>query len=486
MTNDDESGADRREWLASTLERVSWIDIIILLSGALMINQFISALDRGLYGADGYESTVRGWQQGTNAPGVWRDILGFIADNSAVFAPVTAVVVAALGLASLLLVARGIAAFLSGLFLLILWLSTLNISGVWGYEYLFPAGFSLIAGVVTLPQLVSDKSLRDRLLGPAFYGKLTMAWRVVVAVVAAAALGYCVDLTHDGGSAFRTNAVETAIAVGVVLMAMAVLDRARGPSEVAATLEAEQASVGATFGGRRWPTVIAGVPWWDVMLLFIGSMMCIQVMADLATGWYNSAGYSAIVDQYAETSGAASWWKDGLTFVTDHPSLFWPLQAVFEVAIAITLTALVLRAPTVILTCGFFFTLMYSEFDVSSDGSLSASAPRTWIWEMLFLVATCVVIAGAVLPAALRSRSWRAFVFGPRFYPRWPMPKRLGFAVGGALVVLAVGLATKFFHGPWVQTSVRGALFFLGGLVLLAFVERFRTDELPQPSNGML
>ena len=85
-----------------------------LMLGALFISVFFENLHKKLYGPAGYEGLIQGYKAQGNAPGVWKDLMGFIADHAAFFGPVQALFELSLGLVLVLGVGTGVFSLDSG------------------------------------------------------------------------------------------------------------------------------------------------------------------------------------------------------------------------------------------------------------------------------------------------------------------------------------------------------------------------------------
>jgi uncharacterized membrane protein YphA (DoxX/SURF4 family) len=107
--------------------------------GMLFLTVWGSNLDKGLYGADQYATLIRSYVDEGDAPGVWKDLMGAIADGAAVFSKLQLVTELALGVLLTLGLFTRIAAVVAWAFLTSLWISELGVPNEWTWSLVFPA-----------------------------------------------------------------------------------------------------------------------------------------------------------------------------------------------------------------------------------------------------------------------------------------------------------------------------------------------------------
>lgn len=132
-----------------------------ILLGVLFLSVWGSNLHKGLYDPDAYAGLIRGYVANGNAPGVWKDVMRFVADHASVFARLQ--FVSELTLGSLLLVGlwlRFVGVGASGM-LFGLWLSELGVPGEWAWSLVFPAVVALAVAVVPEARLWSVDARRS-------------------------------------------------------------------------------------------------------------------------------------------------------------------------------------------------------------------------------------------------------------------------------------------------------------------------------------
>lgn len=443
---------------SETVLSMRWLSLVVVYIGMLMVNQFFAQLSLGRFSQDGFSDYVSNLEANANVDRFSRSIMSFLADNAALFAPLLAVFVAVAGLMCMLLLARSAVVLVVSAFFWMLWYASSATSGIWTFEYLFPAAFALITGLATLPHFVGADG-RDRWLGARLLGSLPMRIWVLVTIVIAVLLGWFFSMAESGGADnYVIVSVVSAVAFIVLLGATGILDRWRTIS---------------TPVSAGWAKRLTKVPWEALMIVCIGAMMTIQVFADVQVGWFDASGYEALVSSYATNTGAPGWWSSFLNFVADNAEIFMPLQAIAEFACGFFLVTLIVRSLALFATFGFFFSLMFSEFGVSA--TIKAGSENTWEWEMLFVTGVLLMLAVAHLARALQQTTRKDMALGDRFFIETGLTGQFAFVVASSAALWAIGTQTRMFGSGYATISFRGGLYFLGCLLVMLFVDRQRT-----------
>lgn len=441
--------------LSQTVLSMRWMSLLQVFLGCLMVNQFFSQAGLGHFGAEGFATYARLLADTGNISGFARSALNAMADNAAFFGLASAVFVAVTGVALMLLVVRSIAAIFVSLFFFAIWYVTSNTSGIWTFEYLFPALFALIVGLATLPQFVGSSG-RDKWLGARVRGNVPMAAWTVLSIVMSAVLTWFFVMARGGGQTdYLPVALASGAAILVLLIATGLIDRHR--QEQPPKPEGRMLHL-ATF------------PWVDLIIIIVGAMVCIQVFADIQVNWFTIEGYQGLIRGYAGTTGAPAWWAAFLYFAADNAAIIMPLQMLLEFSCAFFLVTLLLRPLTLLATTVFFGTLMMSEFG-TPVGHIANQ--RDWEWELLFVTGTIFALGIMTLAEAISRAGWRARLLGDRFYAIG-MPWRIVWAAIGAGVLGIVGLQTKMFGPGYEIISLRGSLFFFAAMVVMAIIDQWR------------
>ena len=119
-----------------------------ILLGALFLTVWGSNLHKGLYGPDSYANLIRGYADSGKAPGLWKEMMGFIADHASVFAPLQLVGELALGVLLVVGLWLRVVGVLAWAFLLGLWISEIGAPGEWAWSLVFPAVVALAVAFV--------------------------------------------------------------------------------------------------------------------------------------------------------------------------------------------------------------------------------------------------------------------------------------------------------------------------------------------------
>ena len=107
--------------------------------GLLFLSVWGSNLNKGLYDPGPYAALIDRYADTGDAPGLWKDVMRFVADNAAVASKLQLVTELAFGVLLVLGLATRIVAFSAGIFLSTLWLSEINVPNEWIWSLVFPA-----------------------------------------------------------------------------------------------------------------------------------------------------------------------------------------------------------------------------------------------------------------------------------------------------------------------------------------------------------
>ena len=213
---------------AAAVESIPWLAVMRIAMGALFISVFFDNLNKDLYAQPGYGDLINGYSADTAAPAFWSDgVMGFVADNGSFFAPAQAIFELGLAVALILGIATGAVALITAGHLLALWVSQLGIFWVWEIGLLIIV--AVVVGLAALPRLL-DRGLpfSQRILGPPAFTTASMATRLAVAVAAGATVGLASLVSNTGGEAHDgTTALETGVALALLIAALGWLDRRR-------------------------------------------------------------------------------------------------------------------------------------------------------------------------------------------------------------------------------------------------------------------
>ena len=133
-----------------------------ILLGVLFLTVWGSNLHKGLYGPDSYAGVIRGYADGGEAPGPWKEMMSFIADHASVFARLQFVGELALGVLLVIGLWLRVVGVLAWAFLLGLWISEIGAPGEWAWSLVLPAVVALAVAFVPDAQRGSLDARRHR------------------------------------------------------------------------------------------------------------------------------------------------------------------------------------------------------------------------------------------------------------------------------------------------------------------------------------
>jgi uncharacterized membrane protein YphA (DoxX/SURF4 family) len=107
--------------------------------GILFLSVWASNLDKGLYDPVPYANLIGVYVDEGDAPGFWKEFMGFVADNAEVASKLQLVTELALGVLLTLGLATRPAGTVAGLFLTALWISEIGVPNEWIWSLVFPA-----------------------------------------------------------------------------------------------------------------------------------------------------------------------------------------------------------------------------------------------------------------------------------------------------------------------------------------------------------
>lgn len=150
----------------STAPRSRSADVVLaafrVMLGVLFLSVWASNLDKGLYGAGEYAALIDGYAADGDAPGFWKDVMRFVADNATFFSKLQLVSELALGVLLTLGLFTRLAGLVAGLVLTALWISEIGVPHEWIWSLVFPAMAAF--AVAWLPEARAF-SLDERLSG---------------------------------------------------------------------------------------------------------------------------------------------------------------------------------------------------------------------------------------------------------------------------------------------------------------------------------
>ena len=126
-----------------TAPRSGSIELVLvafrLALGALFLSVWASNLDKGLYNPDPYAALINFYADEGDAPGFWKELMRFVADNASVASKLQLVTELVFGIFLTLGLATRVTGVAAGLFLTALWISEINVPNEWIWSLVFPA-----------------------------------------------------------------------------------------------------------------------------------------------------------------------------------------------------------------------------------------------------------------------------------------------------------------------------------------------------------
>jgi uncharacterized membrane protein YphA (DoxX/SURF4 family) len=143
--------------------------VLRVVLGILFLSVWGSNLHKGLYSPDHYAALIRSYVERGDAPGLWKDVMQFVADHAAVFSKLQLVAELVFGITLVLGIATRPIGFAAGLFLSALWLSELGVPTEWFWSLVFPALAAFAVSLLSagrafgMDALLLERSPLDRL-----------------------------------------------------------------------------------------------------------------------------------------------------------------------------------------------------------------------------------------------------------------------------------------------------------------------------------
>jgi len=115
--------------------------LVRVIIGAMFVSVFFENLGKGLYRPGGYAGLIGYYIKAGHSPAAWKAVMGFMANHSAIVAPMQAMTEISLGILLVIGLLTRPVAFVAFLLLGGLWISELGTSWIW--ELLVPVVASL-------------------------------------------------------------------------------------------------------------------------------------------------------------------------------------------------------------------------------------------------------------------------------------------------------------------------------------------------------
>jgi uncharacterized membrane protein YphA (DoxX/SURF4 family) len=112
-------------------EAATGLALVRVTIGAMFVWVFFENLGKGLYTAAGYAGLINYYISKSHSPAAWKAVMGLLASNAPIAAPMQAATEISLGLLLVVGLLTRPAAFVAFLFLGSLWISELGTSWIW-------------------------------------------------------------------------------------------------------------------------------------------------------------------------------------------------------------------------------------------------------------------------------------------------------------------------------------------------------------------
>ena len=126
------------------------LSLLRVMLGVLFITVWVENLRKDLYDPGPYAALINGYADEGDAPGFWKELIRFVADNAEVFSKLQLVAELAFGILLLLGLFTRIVGLLAGGFLTTLWISEIGVPNEWVWSLVSPALVALT--VALLPE----------------------------------------------------------------------------------------------------------------------------------------------------------------------------------------------------------------------------------------------------------------------------------------------------------------------------------------------
>jgi uncharacterized membrane protein YphA (DoxX/SURF4 family) len=146
MTTDASSAQNEATRSGALLDAANGLALVRVTIGAMLVSTFFENLGKGLYTAEEYAKLINSYIEKTHAPDVWKAVMGLVAGNAVIAAPLQAMTEISIGILLLIGLLTRPAAFVAFLFLGSLWLSELGIGWIWELLVMVLASLGLAIG----------------------------------------------------------------------------------------------------------------------------------------------------------------------------------------------------------------------------------------------------------------------------------------------------------------------------------------------------
>ena len=146
MTNSASSAKNETTISNALLDAANGLALVRVTIGAMFVWVFFENLGKGLYSTEEYAKLINYYIKSSHSPAVWKAVMGLMANNAAIAAPLQAMTEISLGVLLVIGLLTRPAAFVAFLFLGSLWISELGTSWIWELLVSVLASLALAVG----------------------------------------------------------------------------------------------------------------------------------------------------------------------------------------------------------------------------------------------------------------------------------------------------------------------------------------------------
>lgn len=331
----------------------------------------------------------------------------------------------------------------------IVWILNWDVPGVWPYQFLFPALFSLLSGLASRRLALGSQALLSQL-------KISFLKQLIFFGLIAFFLHYVTSIAFNEVVFEHKVGFYSGLTFFIVSLALNNLLKQNLEQD-------EHGSIDRYF---------------DLMILTLGSMLVMQVYANHFSGLFELNDYKNSLLYYANKSNA-QWLHGFLLFSANHSPLILPFYILFEISLAISLSLLLFRAPVLLLTGTLLGILAFAELGVSSTWPPNPNY-LTWQWELLLATLVAFILGIEKTWQLIQNFSFKYLVLGNQVneYPI-SLIKIIVISLLSGLGLYLICILTQVFGSTYPKTAFFSGISF-GLLIFILLV----TDKIREKAKA--
>lgn len=447
-----------------TLESISMRNfekIVCILLAAVLLQAFFTFIILHFYRPIVFRGQIISYIQHNHAPFFWNNCLFFLMQHASFSIGVISLFLIGAPIFLLLFLFRSIILFLSSVVFFLFWMTTWSYPGVWTFEFLFPAFFAGCAAFTSFPFYWHTTTLKKRFFGETVFGRNNPFLKIILIVGVSFLLWDVLFLSLAHDISLRKVPLLTSISFALLLF-------------ISLKLEPLRNNISPLMIKNKIDKFLVNMKWYELMTMFIGAMLVMQIYADIAVHWFTLSGYKNLLSVYAQSSNAPSFIKKTIAVSMAHASLFMYVQILFEVCLALSCTLLIFRMPMLLLGALFFTQLTVIEFGVPARWPHHPNDPYTWTWELLFVTCMMYLLAFREINYFYQHKNAHQRLLGEPIFGSLPLTARFIIALVSSLFLTAIGLVTRVFGIYYLTISIAAGITFFILMLLLIYLERFK------------